>query len=408
MLACEHRHRYEFAAAAVRRGAGARPVLRQRLRQRDPGRARARGGRGRQRRGHDRDGAGHVGREHAERRASSSRTRSRSSAATSPSASTSSSASRASSTCRSSERALELLREHAEQGVRVVASVPNSKMFEEHNPFHVTDFGYDEALAAFAGLPGRGDAAPVPGRGLADLPAGRDRDRGDGRAGRARRAGVRQPLHLLRRLRSGAASTRVHHGRMQLSTAPLFNRWSEGLKHGAGGAAPGERAPGARAGWARPGSAAASALARLADREAQMAALQERCRMAEARVAELERSSPRQRKRARSGARARVGCRVGHVAEARSWCWPPAGRVRRAGRRGGSEQLGERRRRAAEVLIPWIEQTVPLAGQDRARVRLRQRRGQLRVRRAGRAGDRSGHRRRAGSSWAARSLTSAA
>src|SRR5947209_4289903 len=39
------------------------------------------------------------------------------------------------------DHALELLRGHAEGGVRVVASVPNGKLFGEQNPFHVTEFG---------------------------------------------------------------------------------------------------------------------------------------------------------------------------------------------------------------------------------------------------------------------------
>src|ERR1039458_4366212 len=51
------------------------------------------------------------------------------------------------------ERAFALLREFAQRGGRVVASVPNSKMFGEQNPFHVTEFGYDEALAAFEPFP---------------------------------------------------------------------------------------------------------------------------------------------------------------------------------------------------------------------------------------------------------------
>lgn len=53
----------------------------------------------------------------------------------------------------SPERALASLRRHAEDGLRLVISVPNSKAFDEDNPFHETDFGYDEALAAFRDFP---------------------------------------------------------------------------------------------------------------------------------------------------------------------------------------------------------------------------------------------------------------
>jgi 2-polyprenyl-3-methyl-5-hydroxy-6-metoxy-1,4-benzoquinol methylase len=45
------------------------------------------------------------------------------------------------------------LRRQAEDGLRLVVSVPNSRMLDEENPYHTFDFGYDEAKAAFAGLP---------------------------------------------------------------------------------------------------------------------------------------------------------------------------------------------------------------------------------------------------------------
>ncbi len=37
--------------------------------------------------------------------------------------------------------------------MKLVVSVPNSKLFEEDNAFHATDFGWAEARAAFAGFP---------------------------------------------------------------------------------------------------------------------------------------------------------------------------------------------------------------------------------------------------------------
>jgi 2-polyprenyl-3-methyl-5-hydroxy-6-metoxy-1,4-benzoquinol methylase len=48
--------------------------------------------------------------------------------------------------------ALRELRRHAEAGVRIVASVPNSKAFEEENEFHLTNFGWEEARAAWEGF----------------------------------------------------------------------------------------------------------------------------------------------------------------------------------------------------------------------------------------------------------------
>jgi 2-polyprenyl-3-methyl-5-hydroxy-6-metoxy-1,4-benzoquinol methylase len=51
------------------------------------------------------------------------------------------------------EGALSLLEAFARDGGRVVASVPNSKAFGEENEFHVTDFGFEEAMEAFARFP---------------------------------------------------------------------------------------------------------------------------------------------------------------------------------------------------------------------------------------------------------------
>ena len=47
------------------------------------------------------------------------------------------------------EGTLRELRRHADAGVRIVASIPNSKAFEESNEFHLTDFGWEEARAAW-------------------------------------------------------------------------------------------------------------------------------------------------------------------------------------------------------------------------------------------------------------------
>lgn len=41
------------------------------------------------------------------------------------------------------------MRRHAEAGVRIVASIPNSKALEENNEFHLSNFGWEEARAAW-------------------------------------------------------------------------------------------------------------------------------------------------------------------------------------------------------------------------------------------------------------------
>jgi 2-polyprenyl-3-methyl-5-hydroxy-6-metoxy-1,4-benzoquinol methylase len=45
------------------------------------------------------------------------------------------------------------LREQARRGVQLIVSVPNSRAFEEDNEFHMTDFGYEEAISLFDELP---------------------------------------------------------------------------------------------------------------------------------------------------------------------------------------------------------------------------------------------------------------
>ncbi len=38
--------------------------------------------------------------------------------------------------------------------MQLVVSVPNSRAFEEHNEFHLTDFGYEETLGLLETFPG--------------------------------------------------------------------------------------------------------------------------------------------------------------------------------------------------------------------------------------------------------------
>jgi SAM-dependent methyltransferase len=49
-------------------------------------------------------------------------------------------------------RAVDALHGLAKKGLKLVISLPNSRTFGEENEFHVTDFGYDEALEMFAEL----------------------------------------------------------------------------------------------------------------------------------------------------------------------------------------------------------------------------------------------------------------
>ena len=262
------------------------------------------------------------------------------------------------------DRALELLRGHADRGVRIVASVPNDRLFGADNPFHATKFGYHEAINAFAPFPSTVMVPQFLAEGSLICPAGatetevavtlEDRDEPE------------YANHFIFCVGFEPEDVqRTHHGRVQLNTSPVFNRWAEDLKHGIS-ALRRENARLARARLGKAGSAAASALAGLAAREAQVGALQERCRVAESRVRELEAilagtgspadSMPAPEADAAQRALADVPRPAPvhlEAVEARPLPLEPG---------DDPNSWEQRRRRAAEYLIPWIEQTIPLAG----------------------------------------------
>ena len=155
-----------------------------------------------------------------------------------------------------------------------------------------------------------------------------------------------------------------HHGRIQLNTSPVFNRWAEDLKRGAW-ALRRENTRLARARLGKAGSAAASALAGLNDREARVSELRERCEAAEARLNELQHALA-SIEALELPATAPEGDEPAGIEQIVVVGEPGSG----SGARGAAEadldddpnSWEQRRRRAADVLLPWIEQTVPLAG----------------------------------------------
>jgi 2-polyprenyl-3-methyl-5-hydroxy-6-metoxy-1,4-benzoquinol methylase len=248
------------------------------------------------------------------------------------------------------DRALELLRAHTMRGVRLIASVPNGKLFGEQNPFHVTEFGYEEAMGAFAGFPSPIMVPQFLAEGSLIVPQGASEAAvtvtvGDG-------AEPEYANHFLFCVNFDPSQVEaVHHGKINVSAAPIFNRWSEGLKH-ANRTLRRENARLARERLGKSGSGAAAALVRLADQEAELSALRERYRIAEERIRELEASR-------RTDATDPAGPEVQP--------WPGIGSqppVEDSERQldGDPNSWEQRRRRAAEYLVPWIEQTIPLAG----------------------------------------------
>ena len=253
------------------------------------------------------------------------------------------------------ERTLALLRRHADHGVRIVASVPNDKLSDIHNPFHVTTFGYDEALQAFAEFPSVVLVPQYLAEGSLICPVAATEI--DVSVELEDRNEPEYANHFIFCVGfEPAAVERVHHGRIQLNTSPVFNRWSEDLKRGAAAL----RRENARLGRARlgqGGSAAASALAAVQAREAQIAALQARCDAADARVSELEAALATVTEGfpqpvAEQDAPLSLAATFEAV-EAQPVVVPDD---------EDPNSWEHRHRRAAEVMIPWIEQTVPLEG----------------------------------------------
>ena len=252
------------------------------------------------------------------------------------------------------DRALTLLCAHSESGVRIVASVPNGKLFEEANPYHVTEFGYDDAIRAFAPFPSVVMVPQFLAEGSLICPSGATET--DVAVTLEDRCEPEYANHFIFCVGFDPAQVQgSHHGRIQLNTSPVFNRWAEDLKRGAG-ALRRENARLARARLGKAGSAAAAALAAVSDREAQVAGLTERCRVAEARVAELQSELA-------AAARVEPPPSPASAAEASH---SPLEAVTASplalGADGNPNSWDMRRRRAVEVLIPWIEQTVPLEG----------------------------------------------
>jgi 2-polyprenyl-3-methyl-5-hydroxy-6-metoxy-1,4-benzoquinol methylase len=252
------------------------------------------------------------------------------------------------------DRALGLLREHAQRGLRIVASLPNSKMLGEDNPYHVTNLDYEGLLGLFAGFPeavvvpqflAEGSLICPPGARETDVDVNvEDRDEPE------------YANHLIFCVGfESAVIDRAHHGRMRLSASPVFNRWSEDLKRGAW-ALRRENARLGRERLGKAGSAAATLLVRSQQHEAEIAAWKERCRAAEERVAQLDAALVALSRPAEmiAGEPVRLVTRAPvEAVEARPVVIEPG---------EDPNSWEQRRRRAAEVLIPWIEQTVPLAG----------------------------------------------
>jgi 2-polyprenyl-3-methyl-5-hydroxy-6-metoxy-1,4-benzoquinol methylase len=124
---------------------------------------------------------------------------------------------------------LEELRRHAAAGIAVVASVPNSRGMHEDNEFHLSDFGYAEAHAAFNDFPD----GQIVHQYLAEgsLIAVDDAGDVDARLYGLERAEPPYANHYL--LVAGIDRERLegaHRARMQVALAPTYNRYMRSLE----------------------------------------------------------------------------------------------------------------------------------------------------------------------------------
>jgi len=119
------------------------------------------------------------------------------------------------------QKAIEQLRRHAEAGLTLVVSLPNSKPFREQNPHHVSEFDAESAQAAFDRLPGATVLYQFNAEGslIRSDPGGEL----EGRVTLTDRAEAEYCNHFLAIVNADPAL--AESTRMQLNAAPVFNRY---------------------------------------------------------------------------------------------------------------------------------------------------------------------------------------
>lgn len=120
------------------------------------------------------------------------------------------------------ERAVESLRAQVAAGLGLIVSLPNSRAFGEENPFHVTEFDYERAVATFERI----GAAAVLFQFHAEGSLIRTREDGplDGSSTLAERAEPEHCNHLIALAGLGPERAPAS-ARMELAAAPAFNAY---------------------------------------------------------------------------------------------------------------------------------------------------------------------------------------
>ncbi|WP_249011635.1 class I SAM-dependent methyltransferase [Conexibacter sp. DBS9H8] len=249
---------------------------------------------------------------------------------------------------------LTVLGHRAQDGARLLLSVPNDRLTGVTNPFHVTVFGYDEARELAARFPGAELLPQFLAEGSLIAPPG-----ADGVTVTLAGAPAPEPAyanHFLITVGFSAAEVSAAvHGEMSLAANPIFNRWSEGLKLGVWGLRR-ENARLARRHLGQGGSAAAAAVARQAELEERVRGLSHELRVAQERAAQLE----LQHAAAAGAAAFGTGLPPEAALETAILATPARGLALAAGEDPNSWE--SRRRRAEGFLLPWIAKNVELDG----------------------------------------------
>jgi 2-polyprenyl-3-methyl-5-hydroxy-6-metoxy-1,4-benzoquinol methylase len=126
------------------------------------------------------------------------------------------------------DEAVESLRRHAELGIRIVVSVPNSKTLGEVNPFHLTEYDHERLHETFDSF----DDVTILYQFLAEgsLVRQADSDGENARVVAGERGEPEYANHFIVCVNFGEALPAADSGRAQLELAPVHNRYMRNLE----------------------------------------------------------------------------------------------------------------------------------------------------------------------------------
>jgi 2-polyprenyl-3-methyl-5-hydroxy-6-metoxy-1,4-benzoquinol methylase len=171
------------------------------------------------------------------------------------------------------DEALLELRRHSQEGMKLLLSLPNSKGLDEDNPFHVTKFGYEEAISTFEDF---GNATPL-FQFLAEgslIRRAEPDGNVDTQAVLDEHGEPEYANHFLACVNFDPTATDVLSSRMRLQIAPVYNRYLRSLEE-ANQTLRRANARLARSRMGKANSAASSLLATLERERTELATLQE-------------------------------------------------------------------------------------------------------------------------------------